>query len=307
MNNPGIYTNIPSDDYHADPCPVPSLSRSVALALVRQSPMHARALHPRLSPGPGREDVTQGMDEGSALHALMLGEDHKVRVMRSVYGAKHERAGEPVTDFRTKDAAEERDNLRSRGSIPVLRHRHDSLCAARDAALAVLRTHEIHPAWEAAGDSEAVVLAQHGPVWLRAMVDRLPTDPMHPPLDLKLTGMSAAPEAWERRLITEYAFQCAFYRRVLAEVEGRLRPPMRFIVIETNPPHGVSVMAAGPSLEELATAEVNRAVALWASCMETGNWPGYPPLVAHVHAPTWMIQRAAERDARDEVMERIEG
>ena len=43
----GIH-DIPPREYHADPCPAPSLSRSIAKLLVERSPAHAYAAHPRL-------------------------------------------------------------------------------------------------------------------------------------------------------------------------------------------------------------------------------------------------------------------
>ena len=41
----GIYT-LSAEAYHADPCPEPSLSASIANVLLQRSPAHARIQHP---------------------------------------------------------------------------------------------------------------------------------------------------------------------------------------------------------------------------------------------------------------------
>lgn len=302
ITEPGIYA-MAAEDYHADPCPEPSLSRSVALALVRQSPMHARYMHPRLSASNDPDAPSKIMDEGSALHDMLLSGGKSVMAMRAVYDAKHDKAGQPVTDFATKVAKEERDEIRGMGLIPVLHHRMGELIRCRTAVLHQLAQHQDGEGFTAPGRSEAVVVWREGDLWLRCMVDRLPDDTQLPPYDLKLTNMSAAPDGWERRLRSEYAFQCAFYRRGLAAVEGRPRPPMKFIAIESNPPHGVALMDCADSLRTIAEAEVERAIRTWGRCVRSGQWPGYPPFTAHVEAPTWMQMQADEAALRDEFVE----
>ena len=55
INTPGIY-EIPATEYHADPCPEPSLSASVARTLIDRSPLHAWMKHPKL--GGQQEEIT---------------------------------------------------------------------------------------------------------------------------------------------------------------------------------------------------------------------------------------------------------
>ena len=71
---PGIYDGVPEADYHADPCPEPSLSRSVMKLLIDLSPQHAYVAHPRVSgmpdlPDDGGDEV---MDFGTAAHSSFL-------------------------------------------------------------------------------------------------------------------------------------------------------------------------------------------------------------------------------------------
>ena len=301
ITEPGIYT-MTAEEYHADACPEPSLSRGIAHMLILQSPMHAHYHHPRLGGGKS-SDANKAMDAGSAVHSMVLGVGAEVVPLKAVYGPKHERAGEPVTDYATKDAKTERDALREAGHIPCLAHELADLRRCAASITRNLRWHQDGADFFGPGQSEAVVIWKEGSVWMRCMVDRLPDDPSAPPFDLKLTKMSAAPTDWERRYRTAYAFQDAFYRRGIAAIRGRMPPPMRFAVGEINPPHGVSVMCSAPSLAALSEADVERSINIWSRCMASGEWPGYPQFTAHVEATSWQISQAEEAAMREDIME----
>lgn len=301
VSAPGIYT-MSEADYHADCCPEPSLSRGIAQVLVRQTPMHAYHVHPRLG-GNGGIVASKVMDHGSALHAMLLGKGADIELIRTVYGPKHKLAGKPVVDYKTDAAAEERDELRASGRIPVLPADMPDLLRCKGAVLRQINAHEDGADFLAPGQSEAVVVWQEDGLWFRIMIDRLPEERHAAPYDLKFTKMSVAPGGWERRLQTEYAFQDAFYRRGIKAVRGIMPPPMRFIVAELDQPHGVSIMACGPSLVDLAEREVERAIQKWRHCVKTDTWPGYPPYTAWVDATSWQITQADEAGMRDQILE----
>ena len=299
---PGLY-DIPAADYHRDPCEVPSLSCTIARILVRRTPAHAYHAHPRF--GAGTFEATKVMDDGSAVHAMFAEQPHLIETIRTTYGPKTKRKdliGEPVRDYLTDAAKEERDEIRSRGAIPVLHHRRAELIRCYREGMRQFRAAEDGECFTSPGRSEVMAVAEEDGVWLRVLVDRLPNDPKLPPADLKCTEMSAAPGEWERRLQREYAFQDAFYRRVLHGAEGFLRPPMRFGVLELDPPHGAVIMAAAPSLEAIAMAEVDRAIMRWRRCMTTGVWPMYPPYTAWVEAPNWMTVAEDDAAMREEIV-----
>lgn len=298
---PGIY-DLPEAEYHADPCPQPSLSRGIAQMLIRQTPMHAHHAHPRLG-GKGEIIPTKVMDDGSALHSMLLGQGAPIELIRTVYGPKHKLAGKPVADFKTKDAQEERDEIRASGMIPMLPHRMPELLRCKTAMIRQINEQEEGPDFFGPGKSEVTIIWREGDIWLRCLVDRLCDDASLPPYDLKLTEMSAAPGGWERRLQTNYAFQDAFYRRGIKAVRGINPPPMRFIVGELDAPHGVSIMAPAPSLVELAEREVERAIRKWTHCLTTDTWPGYPPYTAWVDATSWQMTQADEAIMREQIME----
>ena len=298
---PGLY-EMPAAQYHADCCSPISLSRGIAHMLIRQSPEHAHWHHPKLG---GHDDIEAShvMDDGSVIHELLLGKGSGIVPLTAVYGPKHELAGQPVRDYRTKDAKEEHDAIVALGKTPVLQHRLVELKAIAEIAEVKLLLHPEGGDFFAPGRSEVVGVSEEAGALLRVMVDRLPDDPALPPYDLKLTKLSAAPGGWERRFLTEYAFQGSFYSRVLCGAEGFKRPPMRFIVIESEPPHGVVLFAAAPSLIELASRDVEKSIRVWRNCLSTDSWPGYPPFTMHIEAPPWLQMRAEEQELREDMME----
>jgi hypothetical protein len=303
ITDPGFY-DIPASEYHADCCDPISLSRGIAHLLIKQSAEHAHYHHPKLGGHAGIK-ATSMMDDGSIVHELLLGKGGGIQIIKAVYGPKHDLAGKPVRDFKTKDAQEERDAITAAGKTPVLLHRYPELCSIAEVAEAKLRQHPEGIEFFAPSRSEIVAVAKEGDTLLRVLVDRLPDDTALPPFDLKLTKLSAAPGGWERRFVSEYAFQGSFYNRVLASVEGKPRPPMRFIVIEEQPPHGLVVFAAAPTLLRIAEGEVDRAIMVWQHCLSTGRWPSYPPFTAHIEAPNWLLRAEEDQALRDEIMEEM--
>ena len=82
---PGLYP-MDAEVYHADPVAVPSLSSGIAKLLIRQTPMHAHAAHPRF--GASDFTPTSVMDDGSAVHAMFAGQSDMIEVIRTTYGPK---------------------------------------------------------------------------------------------------------------------------------------------------------------------------------------------------------------------------
>lgn len=297
----GVYAMEPSV-YHADPVEPLSLSRGIAHLLITHSSRHAHYAHPKLG-GNGGIVPTRVMDDGSVVHSLMLGRPQDIGVVDAVYGEKHAKAGEPVTDFATKAAQEARDAIRKQERIPVLPHRLKELRDCAASALHQLEGHQDGAAFFGSGQSEAVVVWREDDLWFRIMVDRLPDDPRAPLYDIKATELSAAPGGWERRLQKIYAFQDAFYRRGLRALRGVEPEPMRFVVVELDPPHCISVVSAAPSLRVIAEREVERAIQIWRRCLTRDEWPGYAPFTAYVEATNWQIAQADEQALRDQFAE----
>ena len=258
--------------------------------MIRKTARHAWQAHARF--GNVGMVLTRVMDDGSIVHAMMLGHAHLVDPIRAVYGPKHKLKGQPVADFKTDAAQEERDEIRAMGRYPVLHHRLPELLRCKHSATLQLMDCDDGAVFLSPGRSEVCAVAREDDVWLRCLVDRLPDDPALPPGDLKCTELSAAPGGWDRRLQTEYVFQDAFYARVLRGAEGVERPPMRFGVIELDAPFGVVINAALPDLRALAEIEVERAIQLWRECMRADEWPLYGRATRWIGAAAWQLAQA---------------
>lgn len=293
ITEPGIY-DLDAATYHADKLmDVPTLSSSIAKVIIAQTPMHAAHEHPRLNPHYEPDDNTK-FDFGNAMHAALLGGTRLTLI--------------PFEDYRTKAAQQMRDAALARGVVPVKQAEFDRVQTACGQVWQHLREHKQAATAIQAGKPEQTLVWREGGIWCRCKLDWLPVilEHLHPlkaPVefyDLKTTT-DANPEQFSRRIFDlGHDMQCAFYRRGIRAVLGIENPVFRFVVVEAKPPHGVSVCQLSPSALDLAERKVEEAIATWGRCMAANKWPGYPPYVHHVDAPSWHAQRFEDRAIRRE-------
>jgi hypothetical protein len=284
---PGIH-QMTADTYHADPCPAPSLSSSIARTLLGYSPLHAFTEHPRLNPNVEREEKEM-FDLGSAVHAHLLeGESAFV-----IIDAK---------DFRTRQAQEQRDAARAEGRIPLLAHRWQDVQDMALSARQQLGEHEAKPIPFVGGKAEQTLVWREREIWCRARLDWLHDD--HSAIDdLKSTAASANPDAWSRTMFGAGAdIQAAFYLRGLKAINGggARGTEFRFIVQENYKPFALSVISLSPAALDLAERKVKRAIMLWEHCLTAGRWPGYPLKTCYAELPPWEEAQWMERELRAE-------
>lgn len=281
---PGIH-EIAADEYHADPSETPSLSASIARILIGKSPAHARAAHPALNTHLVREEAAK-YDIGTAAHALLLQGDNVISVLAA-------------NDWRTKDAKAFRDEQRALGKIPLLLEQAGDVRSMVAEARAQIRDYRATPPLFADGKAEQTLVWEddHGVV-CRARLDWL-RDDYEAIDDYKSTSASSAPWKWDR---TMYGMGCdvqvAFYMRGVERLTG-IRPLFRFVVQETYPPYALSVVDLAPAALALAEDKVDKAIALWATCLEGDFWPAYTQQVASIELPTWEELRWLEREGAE--------
>lgn len=284
---PGIYT-IPEDAYHADPCDTPSLSASIAHTLVSRTPLHAWYQHPRLNPGYEPENKTV-YDLGTVVHALLL------RGLDVAEVVEHD-------DWRTNDAKAQRDAAYEAGRVPLLAKDYERAIEIVAAARDQLEGHQADPRPLADGKPEQTLIWQddHG-ITCRSLIDWLHDDASAVD-DLKTTSRSADPEQWSRSTLWNIGadVQVAFHSRGVEKLTGR-KPEWRYVVVETKPPYALSVLSLLPSALALGEAKVERAMKLWARCLDRDEWPGYPRQTCWVESPTWEEMRWLEKEAREDV------
>lgn len=277
---PGIYT-MPAAEYHADPCPAPSLSSSIAKLLCDSSPAHARVAHPRLNPECA-DDEAEHFDIGTAAHAILLEGEAAVAVI-------------DAKDWRTNAAKEARDAARTAGKIPLLSKIWGDVQRMVACAREQLDRHADGRAMFLAGKPEQTLIWEEQGIWCRARTDWL--RPGHID-DYKSTSASANPEVLSRTLFGNgWDVQAAFYRRGVKALTG-IDAEFRFACQETYPPYALSVVALGPDAMLLAEKKVLYALELWRVCLTTNRWPAYPTRTAYASLPTWIESQWLEKELR---------
>jgi hypothetical protein len=273
---PGLYLDMDSDSYFADPCDLPSLTQSGIPTLLDRSPMHFAYEHPRLNPYGWRETGDRARWLGSAVHRLALGRGREISVIR-------------YRDYASADARRDRDEAVRNGRIPVLER---DLTAARDMAR-ILRG-QIEEACEGhAYVTEAVMiwkeLTQYGEIWCRGMLD-VWCPAMALALDPKALRISATPGAFGRAAADAgYDVQAVFYRRGLEKIFPELKGSVRFVnlVVESAPPHGAQMFEPDPNTLYVAERQCAKAMELFARCLSRREWPGYPHGVQTYSSPAY--------------------
>jgi hypothetical protein len=282
ITEPGIY-DIAAAAYHADPCPEPSLSSSIAKVLCLSSAAHAWQDHPRLNPTP-TEDNAEHFDIGTAAHALLLEGSTAIAVV-------------DAPDWRTKLAKEARAAAYAAGQTPLLAHTWTAVQAMADAARAQLARHtDGGAAMFTMGASERTIVWKEDDVWCRARLDYLRSTLAGPSIDdYKTTGVSAEPDEWCRKLFYDGRdIQPAWYLRGLRAITGE-EGTFRFCVQETYPPYALSVIALGPAALMLAEKKCLYALELWRESRQRNEWIGYPRRTCYAALPmaheSWWLEK----------------
>lgn len=275
------YLDCTPEEYHADPCAVPSLNATTAKVLLGQSPAHAHLQHPRLGGKP--REASDEMDHGVLCHALLLGVGmERIEVL-------------DVDDYRGK-RAELRDAARDAGRVPIKRKHYEAAQFAVEIWRADLQKRGIF----LQGDSEVAIEWTEGGTVCRGQVDHLIVEPGGITVyDLK-TGENAHPFACSSRVLDcGYDLQHAAYISALEQLhpEHAGRIDFVFLFAETVAPFAVTPARIDGTLREYGRRRWERAVKLWSECLAAGRWPAYAPDgPVTLEPPSWLVARL-EREA----------
>lgn len=285
---PGIFLDVPVDDYFADPAPKPSLTQSIAKLLIDRSPAHARINHPRLAPlateedeEPEKYDAAKAI--GNAAHALMIERGKSIAV-----------ADFPT--WRGKDPQKFKEEAMAAGKVPILAKHY----ARAEAMVAAARTQLKAIGWDAAfqnGHGEVVIAAEENGLWFRALVDWLAS--VGDVYDFKSTSLSCAPHAIPK-LMTDagWEIQAAMIERILnrlvPEMAGRRK--FRFIAQENDPPYALTPVELPEAALTMGRKKLDYAVKVWNVCMSYDEWPAYPLDICRPDYPGWKEQQWLGRE-----------
>jgi len=276
LTETGGLVEMAAAEYHADPCPDPSLSSSVAKILLDQSPAHARVAHPRLNPNFEPDNDTK-FDLGTVAHEILLEGESAVWIV------DHD-------DWRSNAAKEIRDKARAAGRTPLLAKDWVRVEAMANAARRQLEMLDLDPPPITDGHPELCLTWMDEGIWCRARFDWLHDD-LSTVDDLKTTGASAYPQAWAKTMFGFGGdFQAAFYLRGLRKALGA-DAKWRFIVQEDYPPYALSIVTLSAEVLAFAAERVDIAIRRWAECIADQHWPAYTREPVMLELPSWKTER----------------
>lgn len=266
---PGIYPDLPAEDYHRDIVPDGSLSSSGARKLLAPS-----------CPAKFRYDLDNGeppkkvFDIGTAAHKLVLGDGPELVLV--------DRARWDTDDVKAKIA-----DIRAAGNVPLKRHELDQVHAMADA----LRNHpEAGPLLDPASGMAEQSLYWDEPglgITRRARVDWLRYDGQA--IDYK-TAKSADLDAISKAFFEHGYHQQADWYLAGLKALGYAddHTPFIFIVQEKTPPYVVTV-ARPDALALRIGHDLNQAaMQLYANCRDANHWPGHSEITELIGLPTWV-------------------
>lgn len=276
---------MPAAQYHSDPAPQPSLSCSVAKKLLTESCRKAWFAHPRLNPN-YRAETDSKFDLGTCSHAVLLENDASKIVVIDPEQYPSDKGAIPA-GWTNKAIRAARDNAYGLGKTPLLKSHYGDVRRMVDSALIFIEESAIKEVWHDA-DSEVTGIWSEQGIWLRCRFDRLTKD-RRGIIDYKSTT-DASPDGFSRQIPRmSYHIQDAFYRRCLRAL-GYQSPRFVFLPQECEPPYDCSLVGCSDALQQIADAEVERAVRLWRECVSSGTWPGYPKDICYAEPTNYMIQ-----------------
>lgn len=293
ITSPGLHPDIDEEVYHADPCPEPSLSASLAKTIIGESALHGFLQHPRLGLGSDddeSEDEAEAvkaqnqMDKGTLAHSLLLGRGRPVVICEEKTWQKN-------------IAKEFRINARAAGNLPVLRKWYTKASAMRAGAEKELKRLGFWDLHEA-GKSEITGACQRDGLWMRARFDRLTVNEEAGVIfDWKI-GKQSNPAVIDRHIADmDYDLGAEMYRDILERIFPALAGRTRYVLLFQEPtsPFCLVPTELNGEFRALGQMKYTRAFETWKRCLDTGIWPGYAEGIHHAAPPAYAVTREYEK------------
>lgn len=284
--DPGIYYDIPSEDYFA----WDAISNS-KLSLLKRSPLHFRT---------GFSVSTDAMRIGSLIHTALL--EPLAIIARYTVMPDYSNHPENVTANGARSFSSATAFVKSmQEQFRKLNHEKEFVSQSEldmmlqlsasvklnSVARDLLRdgTSEVSIVWTERLDSQEVTC--------KARIDLLKADAGQF-VDLKTTQDAAE---FERSIVKfGYHRQMAFYRRGLASVGIDAEPWL--VAVEKSAPYGIRSAPMAADALRVGWKEVSELLATYVACRESDKWPGYP------NPESWSLP---EWYTRDEELELVIG
>jgi hypothetical protein len=281
ITEPGVYADLPHEDYHRDPVPGGSLSCSGAKKLL---PPSCPAIFDWERKNPPAS--TKTLDVGGAAHQIVLGTGPEIVVVEA-------------EDWRTNKAKAERAEAYLRGAIPLLRKDYEPILAMVDK----LRQHKLAMALlDQDGHREGA--SAFFPDNVTDVMRRCRFDVLPPRREIGRliipdykTSESANPTKFAKTAMNYcYHQQHAWYADAAVALELGEDPVLVFVVQEKTAPFLVSVVQLDAMAVRIGRQLNRDAINLYAECSRTGEWPGYADNdIAHVPLPLFYERQFEEQ------------
>lgn len=83
---------------------------------------------------------------------------------------------------------------------------------------------------------------------------------------------------------------------VLSQALGDLYEDYRFVCLENEPPHDVTIYKVGHDQMVAAREEIQPLLDYYAECYHSGIWPGHPPETRELYWPSWAWRKIRTYD-----------
>jgi len=291
IETPGMY-DMPAADYHADPCPTPSLSSGGAHTLTWECP--AVFEHGRRNPQNKRV-----FDVGTGSHLMMLEPDKFDAEVAVIDGRTKD--GKPSKGYQSQEARDQRDAAYAAGRTPLLPEEIETIRAMR----AALWSDPIGGRAFRSGKPEQSVFWQDAEfgIWRRTRPDWMPDHGKY--LINYKSSATANPDDVSRAIFNFGYWQKADWEMSGVEAVTGQRPDRYCLLVQSKaPPYLVIPVWLHP--DDLAWgAKANRyACGVFAWCSERNEWPGYSHPVGadaprgfdDIRMPIWAMKALEQRD-----------
>jgi hypothetical protein len=141
--------------------------------------------------------------------------------------------------------------------------------------------------------AEVVAIAEVEGAQCRAMADYVGLDGWL--YDLKTTTSAHYDAVTQSIVAFGYHIQHEHYLDTF-RAAGMPLKGMRFVFVEKNRPHCVSVIALDDAFMDIGRSQTAAARKTWRRCLATGEWPDYSkPGIVEISPPIWMASQVEDR------------
>lgn len=270
---PGIYFNLPNEEYHAGP----GISKSGLWTIQMQSPAHYRY---------GEREEKTHFDFGEACHLAIL-EPNKFEDI--VVRGPDDRRGNKWKDM-VEACAIDKKLLLTSGDF-------DGVLAIRDVIHADKWLNSAITGGPALIEASGYIVDEATGELRRVRPDLYRED-LGLILDVK-SSQSAHPDAFARSVVNYgYHAQEAFYSDAWADL-GKPVNGFAFLAFEKKPPYAFAIYELPPSIVDEGRALMRQALDTYHTCRESNEWHSYPGGVQELEFKRWAYRATAAPEFED--------